>query len=172
MDGGLGDESLIVDMTAIGVVATSLNTLVNITRAMKDVQDATLIQGKVFELQRAIIDAQQSVFAANEERTVLIERVRELEAKIAELETWETERQRYELKDVGTGSLVYAVKECMRGIEPIHNICANCYQKGHKSILQPRERGTGKYLFCQECNQEIMFQRAQFSFGKKSNYPY
>ena len=57
-----------VDMSAIGVVATSLNTAVNIAKAMMDVRDATVIQGKIFELQRAIIDAQQSVFAANEER--------------------------------------------------------------------------------------------------------
>jgi hypothetical protein len=51
-----------VDMTAIGVISTSLNTLVNITRAMSDVRDATVFQGKVFELQRAIIDAQQNIF--------------------------------------------------------------------------------------------------------------
>jgi hypothetical protein len=52
-----------VDITAIGVVANSLNRAVNIAKAMIDVRDATTFQRKVFELQRAIIDAQQSVFA-------------------------------------------------------------------------------------------------------------
>ena len=42
-----------VDISAIGIVATSLNTAVNIAKAMVDVRDATVIQGKVFELQRA-----------------------------------------------------------------------------------------------------------------------
>lgn len=163
-----------VDVTAIGVVVASLNTAINITKAMADIRDATAFQGKVFELQRAILDAQQSVFAANAERTTLIEEIREAKAHIARLEAWETEKERYELKDVGGGSLAYAIKESMRGAEPIHNICANCYQNGHKSILQPRSRGTGKYLFCQECSAEIMVERSQIGamFGKKDPYAY
>jgi hypothetical protein len=108
-----------VDLTAIGVVSTSLNTAINIAKAMVDIRDAAAFQGKVFELQRAIIDAQQSVFAANAERTSLIEEIRQLKARVAELETWEAEKQRYELKDVGFGSLAYIVKESMRGAEPL-----------------------------------------------------
>jgi hypothetical protein len=144
-----------VDVSAIGVVATSLNTLVNMTKAMKDVRDATLIDCKVFELQRAILETQQSVFAANEERTALIEEIREAKAQIARLEAWETEKQRYELKDVGAGSLAYAVKESMRNSEPPHQICAHCYQNGHKRILQPNVSGFGKELFCPGCKTTI-----------------
>ena len=144
-----------VDLTAIGVISTSLNSLVNITKAMKDVRDASLIDGKVFELQRAILETQQSVFAANEERTALIEEVREAKAQIARLEAWDTEKQRYELKDVGAGSLAYAVKETMRSGEPIHRICAACYQHARKSILQPRIKHPDVILFCSECKAEL-----------------
>ena len=140
-----------VDMSAIGVVATSLNTLVNMTKAMKDVHDATLFDSKVFELQRAILETQQSVFAANEERTALIEEIRAAKAQIARLEAWEAEKQRYELKDVGRGSLAYAIKETMRGGEPPHQICAHCYQKDHKRILQPHISGLGRELICPDC---------------------
>jgi hypothetical protein len=140
-----------VDMSAISIVATSLNTAVNIAKAMVDVRDATVIQGKVFELQRAILEAQQSVFAANAERSALIEEVREAKAQIARLEAWEEEKQRYQLQDAGKGSLAYAVKEDVRGLEPFHHICAACYQHGRKSILQPDTDGFGRLLFCAEC---------------------
>ena len=80
-----------VDITAIGVVANSLNAAVNIAKAMIDVRDATTFQGKVFELQRAIIDAQQSVFAANDERSALIEKISNLEKELSSLKAWETE---------------------------------------------------------------------------------
>lgn len=156
-------SATMVDMTAIGVVATSLNTIVNITKAMKDVQDATLVQGKVFELQRAIINAQQSVFAANEERTALIERVRELEADIARLEAWETEKQRYELKALSTGSFAYALKADAHDSEPPHYICQACYESCKKRILQIKPSGVaGKRLgipdmyVCPECKAEIV----------------
>ena len=138
-----------MDMTAIGVVSTSLNTAINIAKAMMDIHDATAVQGKVFELQRAIIDAQQSVFAANEERTALIERVRELEAQIAHLEAWNTEKHRYELKEIARGRFAYALKSEADGTEPPHYICQACYEQSKKRVLQFKpsnglEREVGK----------------------------
>lgn len=159
------ERSEMVDVSAIGVVATSLNTLINMTKAMKDVHDATLIDGKVFELQRAILETQQSVFAANEERTALIEEVREAKAQIARLEAWDAEKQRYELKEVGAGSLAYVVKETMRIGEPLHQICAACYQHARKSILQPRAKHPDMTLFCSECKAELFIGNIPYPGG-------
>jgi hypothetical protein len=150
------------DMSAISVISISLNTAINIAKTMVDVRDATTFQGKVFELQRAIIDAQQNIFAANAERSSLIEEIREAKAQIARLEAWNAEKQRYELKDVGAGSLAYAVKESMRGSEPAHHICAACYQHGHKSILQPKAVYPNKTLDCSECKAQIFTGVADF----------
>jgi hypothetical protein len=144
-----------VDMSAIGVVANSLNTAVNIAKAMVDVRDATAFQGKVFELQRAIIDAQQSVLAANAERSALIEKIGYLEKELASLKAWETEKQRYELKELATGVFAYRLKESMAGSEPIHNLCTACYEHGKKSILQRRDKGMNKLMTCLECEAEI-----------------
>jgi hypothetical protein len=74
---------------------------------------------------------------------------------VTELETWDAEKKRYELKEVGLGSLAYVVKESMRGAEPAHQICAYCYQRGHKRILQPGSTGYGKGLFCPDCKTTI-----------------
>jgi hypothetical protein len=144
-----------VDITAIGVVANSLNAAVNIAKAMIDVRDATTFQRKVFELQRAIIDAQQSVFAANDERSALIEKISNLEKELSSLKAWETEKQRYELNELYLGVFAYRLKEPMTGGEPIHNLCAACYQHGKKSILQRRDKGMELLLGCPECKTEI-----------------
>ena len=71
-----------VDMTAITAVAASLNAAKEITKAMIGLRDAALIQGKVIELNSTILDAQSSAFAANDERSALIEQVRDLEKEI------------------------------------------------------------------------------------------
>lgn len=145
-----------VDMSAIGAVATSLNTAVNIAKAMMDVRDATIIQGKVFELQRAIIDAQQSVFAANQERSTLVERVGELERLVAEMKAWEAEKQRYILQKLPPGVFVYALKLDMANGEPPHYLCQTCYQRGKKSILQSKGDHWGvEPLMCNECGAEV-----------------
>ncbi len=156
-----------VDITAIGVIANSLNTAVNIAKAMVDVRDATAFQGKVFELQRAIIDAQQSVFAANDERATLIEKISNLEKELSRLKAWETEKQRYELKELAPGVFAYRLKEAMAEGEPIHELCAACYQHGKKSILQRRDKGMEELMGCAECKAEIKIGNGQWPISPR-----
>ncbi len=129
-----------VDMTTIGVIANSLNAAVNITKAMIDLRDAQAIQSKVIELQRAILDAQSGAFAANEERTTLIQRVRDLEKEITDLKAWNAEKENYELKSIYLGSFACLPKANTPNAEPPHWLCATCYENGKKSILQDHGR--------------------------------
>jgi hypothetical protein len=137
---------------------SALKTLKDLAESMISARDAKAFEAKKSEFQARIIDAQASVFEANEERSALIARVAQLEKQIAEMETWDAEKQRYELKRVSSfGTLAYALKEGMTGAEPAHLICATCYQRGKKSLLQgtPKlETGRRMYL-CPECNTTI-----------------
>jgi hypothetical protein len=149
------------DLSAIGTIATSLNAAVNITRAMKDLSDWSAAQTQVIELQRTILEAQSGIFAANEERHALIERIGHLEKEIAELKSWDAEKRRYELKAFGSG-YAYEVKPDAKGTEPIHHICANCYTRGKKSFLQRvatnvarAHLGMGTVYRCPDCKTEI-----------------
>ena len=149
-----------VDISTIGVVSTSIGTLMDIAKAMKGVHDATLLDNKVFELQRAMLETQQSVFAANEERTELIERIRELEKEISGLKQWEAEKEKYKLEIVdATGVYAYARKPNPTDVEPHLFICANCYQAGRKSLLQATSHtAMGKRVHvCPNCKAEIAF---------------
>jgi len=144
-----------VDMTAISIVSTSLKTAADITKAMIGLRDASLIQGKIIELQGVILSAQQGALTTQSDQFALLERVRDLERKVTDLEAWDAEKKRYELKDVGTGSLAYVVKEDARGTEPVHQICPACYQHGRKSILQPQAKNMQQLLVCSECKAEF-----------------
>jgi Zn finger protein HypA/HybF involved in hydrogenase expression len=137
---------------------------VNIAKAMKDVQDATLIQGKVFELQRAIIDTQQSVFSANEERAALIEKISSLEIEISRLNDWNIEKAKYEFTKVNSiGVYAYSRKSLPDDTEPHHFICANCYQQGQKSVLQASHRTAmaKRIHICPRCKTELTFGSVQ-----------
>src|SRR6202030_3815203 len=106
-----------IDMTAIASMVTSVKAVKDIAESIVGLRDAEMIRGKVFELQSKMLEAQSFAFAAHDERTALIQKICDLEKQISDLEAWETEKQRYELKDVGSGSLAYVVKEAMRGAE-------------------------------------------------------
>jgi hypothetical protein len=103
---------------------------------MIGLHDAKAVQEKVLELNSKILDAQRATFAAHDERTTLIDRVRALEEENAGMKAWGAEKARYELKDLYRGLFAYIPKEGMEQGEPLHALCANCYQKGQKSILQ------------------------------------
>jgi hypothetical protein len=99
-----------VDISAIAGVMTALRGVTDISKAMIDLRDGAMIQAKVIELQGAILAAQSSAFAAQDERAALIARVSELEKEVASLKAWDAEKQNYELKDIGNGVLAYALK--------------------------------------------------------------
>ena len=94
------------------------------------------VQTKAFELTREIMTAQQFALSAHSEQFGLIERVRQLEEELARSKAWEVEKQRYELKAIGSSAFAYVVRADCKGSEPNHAICTQCYEKGIKSILQ------------------------------------
>jgi hypothetical protein len=147
-----------VDITAITGLATSIRAAVEIAKAMKDLDSAIALQTKTFELTREIMTAQSYAMETMAAQTMLLERVRELEEEKANLEAWKTEKQRYELKKIQTGVTVYALKAGMENGEEPHYICTNCYQHGHKSVLQRENLDVGRVVMqvCHDCGSEYI----------------
>ena len=150
-----------VDISAVAGLATSIRAAVEVTKAMKDIRDANLIQTKVFELTREIMAAQSYALEAVSAQSALLARVRELEEEKAKLEAWESEKKRYKLERLPPGVFVYALKPEMSGGEPSHRICTTCYNRGKKSILQELDEG---YAKCPECSTEIHWSTGRGSF--------
>jgi hypothetical protein len=143
-----------VDMTMIAEAVSSLKTASEIAKTLVGLKDGQALQSKVAELNGIILSAQSSALAAQSSQFTLLQRVSELEKDIARFEAWSTEKQRYELKELGS-SFAYAVKEVSRNGEPAHKICAACYQHGTKSILQLAPQSVvhtkPRDWFCPEC---------------------
>ncbi|HTB03473.1 MAG TPA: hypothetical protein VK804_23635 [Bradyrhizobium sp.] len=141
-----------VDMAAISGLASSLKAVGEITKAMIGIRDGAMLQAKAIELNGIILSAQQSALDANIAQVDLTQRIRDLEAKITKLESWEAEKQRYELAEIGAGGFAHVVKSGMLNGEPIHCICSDCYQRGEKSILQMTRNTYGSVtLVCPRC---------------------
>jgi hypothetical protein len=149
-----------VDMSAIAGFATSVRAAVEITKAMKDLSDANLLQTKTFELTREIMAAQSYAMEAVAAQSTLLERIRHLEEEKAKLETWNTEKQRYELKDLYRGFFAYILKPGMENGEDQHALCTNCYNKGFKSVIQTSGHiiAHDHFWFCPSCNAKIKSQ--------------
>jgi hypothetical protein len=128
---------------------SAFKSALDIAKGLKDLSDATARNAAVIELQEKILTAQAA--QAN-----LVERVRELEAEVASLKAWDADKERYELKEVAPGAVACLVKESMRGTEPAHWLCAQCYANGKKGFLQAHHQDL-QFIYhrCQQCGGEI-----------------
>ena len=115
------------------------------------------VQGKVIELQSAILSAQSSALSANADQAAMIDTIRELKEEIARVKAWEAQKQRYQLQPIWDNTaLVYALKEPMSGGEAPHWICTKCYEDGTRMILQPRRsKDNFGVLACPTCKAEL-----------------
>lgn len=149
------------DLTAITAAAGGLRTAGQIVKSMIDLKIGAEVQAKVIELQAVIMAAQGDALAAQSDQFALLERIRNLEAEVAEAKAWEAEQQRYELKEFPTGALAYVLKPEAANGEPPHRICPNCYQERHKSILQTyaKVRG-GESVECPRCKHRLELARS------------
>ncbi len=144
-----------MDITAIFTALTGIKTATEIVKSIAETKSISEVQSKAIELQSVILSAQGSALNAQSEQYALVQKINELENKIALFNSWEKEKSRYELIDYGQGTFAYSVKESVRGSEPPHKICTTCYQNGKKSLLQFRNKIEGReFYFCYQCNSE------------------
>jgi hypothetical protein len=111
-----------------------------------------------------ILAAMQGAIAAQTREATLLGRVSDLEKEVASFETWNAEKERYELKQLARGgpAFAYAIKADAKGSEPFHCICATCYQRRIKSILQFSKALFGsdeKIIKCPACGSETHTER-------------
>ena len=148
-----------VEATAIGSALTSIKAAYEITKGLIGIRDAVVVQSKVTELLGQIASAQESTLRSQERESALTRQVYELEKQMAEFKAWEAEKQRYQLTDFGGGTFAYLLKSGMESGEPSHRLCAGCFQKGEKSILQ--FRGQNAYsqdtYTCPSCKTDFRF---------------
>lgn len=115
---------------------TSLRATLDIAKAMVNLRDAEAFRAKSIELQETIMRALDSGIEARESYAKQLDAIRAPEAKVARLEAWDTEKQRYELKSLGTGAVAYVLKPEARGTETPHWLCPNCFHQSKKSFFQ------------------------------------
>jgi hypothetical protein len=152
-------------MSAIAGAFQAFNAVKAIGKSMVDTRDKAMLNEKAIEFQAALLEAQSSMFAVNEERSSLLQRIEALEKELAGLRSWERERARYELKTLDPGIFVYALKDGDTAGEPPHFICPTCYQRGKKSILHSNQGETrGRYhLKCNECkSDDLLVGKSEF----------
>lgn len=141
--------------------------------AFKNVWDLTKGLAKfsaTTEFKDKIIELQGAIFMANERYSALLEENDKLKSKVAKLEAWDSEKKKYELKELHTGNFAYVLKKPEKKSSPPHYLCPKCYEDHKKSILQENDMGSnGTVLQCFDCKTYVISRKT--AWRDKSTKP-
>lgn len=147
-----------MDATGISAAMGALKGAIDVTKGIVSLKNQTEIQAKSIELNSKLIEAQQAIFAINEERQQLLDRIGVLEAQLKSLNNWNSEKEKYVVKSPwpGTPVSVYHLRKLHANGEEPHWLCPNCFQGQRKSILNTNQkRGEHVHLVCSVCKASI-----------------
>ena len=126
---------------------SAFNGILSAAKALRDMDNRVARNEAVIELQGQILTAQEHYSA-------LLEQVRELKEKVTSFEKWDAEKEKYELKNLGAGSVAYMLKPEARGSTPPHWVCTNCFSDKRISIIATKwERGP--IYSCPHCKVQL-----------------
>jgi hypothetical protein len=137
----------------IAAAVTCIRAALDITKAMIGLRDAEAFRAKSIELQAVVLDAFEKAIEAREAYSVQADRIRALEAEVANLKAWDAQKEQYELKPIGQASMARILKPEARGNEHPHWLCPNCFERGKKSLLHNANKIERGYMMvaCNEC---------------------
>lgn len=133
-----------------GSLAKTVAKVGNIVQRLVNTIKEAEAKKVAIELSNFIIALQSEILSIQSEHNKLLYIKNDLEKKLIEHENWDTEKSQYELKKVTPGVFVYSHKPNDDLAEPDHWLCANCFNNGKKSIIQPNPRSTS-YWICPKC---------------------
>lgn len=117
-----------MDLIAIQAAISSLKSATDISRSLLEMKSMADVQGKVIELQSALLEAQNNALSATTAQFELQERIRELETQLKGRSDWDAQKSRYALVNPWQGpAQTYALKRSEAQGEEPHFACANCF---------------------------------------------
>jgi hypothetical protein len=159
-----------MDLSTFQALGESLQGATQLAKALMDIRDHAEISRKSGELYAQVVTAHAQHLETLAAYHAALRVADEAHKRVAELENFERDRVRYELKDPreqprNPSVLVYSLKAGMEGGDPPHHLCPNCYQKSVKSILQGKQQGArgAVFLVCHACGKDFLLRGVDHS---------
>ncbi|MDE3974488.1 hypothetical protein NUS65_03895, partial [Glaesserella parasuis] len=147
---------------------TIKNALETVGKLKDDIEHLKAIgetSAKTLEVTQIAIQLQGLVLSLQSDLLTLQSSKADLEAEISQLRKFKVEKDQYSPFQFSTGAFVYRSNQCFtnaNGEIVFHYLCANCFNQGKKSILQPSPiEGYFEMLSCHHCLAKIQYKRIE-----------
>lgn len=149
---------------------TLKNAFETIAKLKQDIEHLKAIgetNSKTLEVTQIAIQLQGLVLSLQSDLLALQSSKANLEAEISQLRKFEVEKDQYSPFQFATGTFVYRSNKGItneRGEMAYHYLCANCFNQGKKSVLQPSPiEGYFEILTCHHCSAKYQYKRIEMT---------
>lgn len=119
----------------ITAAVQSLNALATLAKTAYSVSTQLEKDQLRIHLNEALLDMQGKLFAMQAKMGELAESESAAKANLLAYENWAAQADRYELKSLRAGIVVYTPKSDDQGTAPAYWLCPNCFEQKGKSYL-------------------------------------
>jgi len=141
---------------------SSITALTQIAKGLQSFRDQQQIAQATSDLLERILAIQGDGLSLQQQYFSLLQEKDIVEKKLQEFEKWQTIESQYSLFRTEFGKIVYSPNESNKSSEPKHWLCANCFSKREKSILQPRHEGMQFMFVCYNCKTNLIVHPEEF----------
>ena len=141
-------------VTALG----GIKTLIELMRNFSATKSTSEIEAMRTEMLGQLTDVQLTVLELQDQLGTASQRVQEMEKENERLRDWTSEREKYELKEMGPQAFAYVLKDT-QGDGPTPRLCAHCFENAERSILQSAGfYSVNQVLECPRCKNQVRYQ--------------
>ena len=147
-----------MDIAAIQSIIPSLKVATGLVKGILETKNAIEVQGKIIELQAALLEVHTNAISATTAQFELLAQVRALEEKLKAFNDWDEQGPRYTLVcPWGDAAQVYALYKARSDGEAAHFLCPNCFHGRQRVILNQVVATANRYvsLACPSCKASI-----------------
>lgn len=152
-----------MDFSLISETASGITQAIGIVKSIKELGSNPENNEKIAEVKDILANVSGRLtsvislsIALYDENGKLRNENEKLKNDIKTLEQWSVEKIRYKLTSwPGLQLNCYGLIDIHKKDEPPHNLCANCYETGFKSILQPTIINWVFHVICPRCKTDV-----------------
>jgi hypothetical protein len=139
--------------------AQSVQALSTLLGAANGLANYNEIVAAVSEVNTKLMQANAVALSSQEKQSTLTAKVHELEQEVMSLKNWDSEKQKYELKEIARGVFARTEHGYVGALQSAHKFCATCFEKNIKSPLQQENVTELRQLSltCHTCKAKIIF---------------
>lgn len=153
--------------TDMATLVGSAKTAVDMALGMSKLKDQAEYSAKALEMHAHLASLLAELAQASIAQHAAQDEARDLRKQLDDLRNTLRDLERYKLNTPFPGVVVYALDEAKSNGEPPHYLCATCYPKGIKSILNSADINHWQFFKCFVCNAQV---RTEYTGGFSPEY--